>query len=50
VKAAAAVRKAAMELQVEMPICEQVYRLLYEGVSVQAAIEALMQREVKAEG
>ena len=50
VKAAAAVRKAAMELQVEMPICEQVYRMLYEGVSVQAAIEALMQREVKAEG
>jgi len=50
VKAAAAVRKAAMELQVEMPICEQVYRMLYEGVSVQAAIEALMQREVKSEG
>jgi len=50
VKAAAAVRKAAMELQVEMPICEQVYRLLYEGVAVQDAIEALMQREVKAEG
>jgi glycerol-3-phosphate dehydrogenase (NAD(P)+) len=50
VKAAAAVRKAALELGVEMPICEQVYRLLYEGVSVQAAIEALMQREVKAEG
>ena len=49
VKAAAAVRKVAADLQVEMPICEQVYQLLYEGISVQDAIQALMQREVKSE-
>jgi len=49
VKAAAAVRKAASELQVEMPICEQVYQLLYEGISVKDAIQTLMQREVKSE-
>ena len=49
VKAAAAVRKVAADLQVEMPICEQVYQLLYEGISVEDAIQALMQREVKSE-
>jgi len=49
VKAAAAVRKVAADLQVEMPICEQVYQLLYEGIAVKDAIQALMQREVKSE-
>lgn len=49
VKAAAAVRTVAHDLKVEMPICEQVYQLLYEGISVQDAIQALMQREVKSE-
>ncbi|MGI9290490.1 MAG: NAD(P)H-dependent glycerol-3-phosphate dehydrogenase [Gammaproteobacteria bacterium] len=49
VKAAAAVRKVAEELKVEMPICEQVYNLLYEDTSVEDAIKALMQREVKSE-
>ncbi len=48
-KAAKAVRKVAMSLGVEMPICEQVYRLLYEGITVQEATSALLQREVKAE-
>jgi glycerol-3-phosphate dehydrogenase (NAD(P)+) len=49
VKAASAVRTAAAELGVEMPICEQVYQLLYEGITVKEAITALMQREVKSE-
>jgi len=49
VKAAAAVHKVAQEQQVEMPICEQVYKLLYEDTSVEDAIKALMQREVKSE-
>lgn len=49
IKAAAAVHKVAQENNVEMPICEQVYKLLYENISVQDAIQALMQREVKAE-
>ena len=49
VKAASAVHTAAQKHNVEMPICEQVYKLLYEDISVQDAIEALMQREVKSE-
>lgn len=49
VKAAAAVHKVAHDLGVEMPICQQAYRILYEGVSAQEAVQALMQREVRAE-
>jgi glycerol-3-phosphate dehydrogenase (NAD(P)+) len=49
VKAAAAVKTVANQLGVEMPICEQVYRILHKGVSVEEAGAALMQREVKAE-
>jgi glycerol-3-phosphate dehydrogenase (NAD(P)+) len=49
VKAASAVRTVAQKFNVEMPICEQVYKLIYENITVQDAIEALMQREVKAE-
>jgi len=50
VKAAAAVRKVAHDLNVEMPICEQAYRILYEGAAPEEAVRALMAREVKAEG
>jgi glycerol-3-phosphate dehydrogenase (NAD(P)+) len=39
----------AQRTGVEMPICEQVYRVLYEGLSAQAAVEALLKREPKAE-
>jgi glycerol-3-phosphate dehydrogenase (NAD(P)+) len=49
VKAAAAVRKVAADQQVEMPICEQVYRIIYEGASAEDAGAELMQREVKSE-
>jgi len=49
VKAAAAVHKVAHDLAVEMPICEQVYRILYAGAAPEEAVRALMQREVKAE-
>ena len=49
VKAAAAVRKVAHDLNVEMPICEQAYKILYEDASPQDAVAALMQREVKSE-
>ena len=46
---ARAVHEVATREGVEMPICEQVYKLLYENISVDDAIQALMQREVKAE-
>jgi glycerol-3-phosphate dehydrogenase (NAD(P)+) len=49
VKAAAAVHKVAGELGVEMPICEQAYKLLYEGGSPEEAVQVLMKREVKPE-
>ena len=34
---------------VDMPITEQVYRVLYEGLSPQAAVEALLKREPRKE-
>ncbi len=34
---------------IEMPITEQVYRVLYEGADPLAAVDALMTRELKAE-
>jgi glycerol-3-phosphate dehydrogenase (NAD(P)+) len=41
-------RKAA-ELGVEMPIAEQVYRVIYEGLTPLAATHALLERASKAE-
>jgi len=49
VKAAAAVNTVAQNLGVEMPICQQAYRILYEGAAPAEAVHALMQREVKSE-
>lgn len=49
VRAAKAVHQVAGRLGVEMPICEQVYRILYEGVSPRDAVCRLMSRELKAE-
>ena len=39
----------AKRLDVEMPITEAVHQVLFEGRSVKEAIQALMQRELKAE-
>lgn len=49
VKAAKAVHDVAEKLGIEMPIVNQVYRILYEGVSPRKAVEALMSRELKPE-
>ncbi len=49
VRAAKAVHQVSGRLGVEMPICEQVYCILYEGVSPRDAVGALMNRELKAE-
>ena len=49
VMAAAAVREVAQQLDIEMPICEQVYRILYEGASPREAVENLMGRKLKPE-
>ena len=49
VKAAKAVHDVAEKLGIEMPITNQVYRILYEGAVPREAVEALMGRELKPE-
>ena len=43
------VRALAQRLSVEMPIVEQMYGVLYEGKRPSEAVQALMQRSLKAE-
>ena len=33
----------------EMPICDQIYRILYQGADPREAVTALMQRALKSE-
>lgn len=49
VAAARAVMQVAARMQVDMPICRQVYRTLHEGVAPQTAVKELMSREIKPE-
>lgn len=49
VLAASAVRNVAQRAGVEMPICEQVYRVVYEGVAPKDAVKELMSRALKPE-
>lgn len=49
VLAAKAVKQVADKMSVEMPICQQIYRVLYEGVSPREAVTALMSRALKPE-
>ena len=49
VLAARAVHDVALRLGVEMPISEQVYRVLYEGAGAKEAVYALMGRTIRAE-
>jgi glycerol-3-phosphate dehydrogenase (NAD(P)+) len=49
VMAARAVREVAERAQVEMPICEQIYRVIYENVPPQHAVKDLMLRALKPE-
>jgi glycerol-3-phosphate dehydrogenase (NAD(P)+) len=45
-----AVVKMAKELGIEMPICEMIYRLLFEGISLKDAMIELLSRPYKEEG
>jgi glycerol-3-phosphate dehydrogenase (NAD(P)+) len=47
--AARAVYDVAQRLTVDMPICQEVYRVMHEGKPVRAAVQALMGREVRSE-
>ncbi len=49
VMAAEAVMEVATKLGIEMPICHQVYRILYEDASPREAVGALMKRSLKSE-
>lgn len=49
VLAAKAVHEVAARLNVDMPICGEIYRILHEGVSPRAAVSALMGRALKPE-
>ena len=47
--AALAVRQVAERLRVEMPLCEQVYRVVHTGLSPTEGVRELMSRGIKAE-
>jgi glycerol-3-phosphate dehydrogenase (NAD(P)+) len=49
VAAAAAVRALARQFGVEMPICDAVHGVLYEGLAPRDAVERLLKREPRAE-
>jgi glycerol-3-phosphate dehydrogenase (NAD(P)+) len=49
VSAARAVCDVAARLEVDMPICREIYRIMYENKPVRAAVQALMGREVRSE-
>ncbi len=50
VRAAQAVNTVARRLNIQMPICSEVYRILYESRPPMDAVRALMTRELRAEG
>ncbi len=47
--AARAIRAVAARTAVEMPLCDVVYRVLYEALPARAAVRELMSRPLKAE-
>ena len=49
VMAAEAVNEVAEELGIEMPICHEIYRILYQGIQPLEAFAALMGRELTSE-
>jgi len=49
VKAAKAVHEVSGKLGIDMPICEQVYQMLYEGVSMEEAVNNLLARPATEE-
>jgi glycerol-3-phosphate dehydrogenase (NAD(P)+) len=49
VPAARAVYDVARRLHVDMPICSEIYEIMYENKPVRAAVQALMGREVRSE-
>jgi glycerol-3-phosphate dehydrogenase (NAD(P)+) len=46
---ARAVHQLAKQHQIDMPICEVIYRVLYEQLPIKEAVQALMARELRPE-
>lgn len=46
---AKAIMQLSKELQVDLPICTSVYKMLYEGLDIQAGLDLLFQRNIKQE-
>jgi glycerol-3-phosphate dehydrogenase (NAD(P)+) len=46
---ARAVHQLARQEGIDMPICEVIYRVLYERLAVSEAVQALMARELRPE-
>jgi len=49
IKTTVVARELASKLDIEMPITDQVYDVLYEGISVKQAMHNLMERELRHE-
>lgn len=49
VKTAQSARDLALKIGVELPICDQVYKIAWEGRSPRAAVTELMMRSPKSE-
>ena len=49
VSAARAVHHVAQRLGVDMPICREIYGIMYENKPVESAVQALMGRDVRSE-
>jgi len=49
VTGARAVHDVAQQLEVDMPICREIYRIMHEQKPVRDAVQALMGREVRSE-
>ena len=49
VGAAKVIRSKARELGIEMPITEQAYRVLYEGLDPKVAVQLLLERDQRPE-
>lgn len=46
---AEALQKVSGSLNIEMPLCTMVYKILYEGIKIDTAIEKLLERPLKEE-
>ncbi len=49
IKSSQSIGLLAQKANIEMPICEQVYQILHQGIAASDAVSTLLQRELKSE-